>query len=269
MIRLSFIVDKSFILQHILKSFSDWRSVKVLKHKLWKRNQKLYYILAQNIEPLTFADNFSEELKRAVKDSLSDLSFIYKNPLFRKILKETEKYRLFVNEQWEKNYNLSLMHMRDITKLPLDTVQLNLEVYISHPKLSRGRSYPEQRVIAWAHSEDWKNYSTVYLWHEIMHHIAYSRKGSSHLMHALIELACDNELRVRLNGRGGYFREGEFDVGHNYLVKLERKITEEWKKYLNDPRTNVYQLERKLRSKFSEEFLVSRQSALNEWAEWH
>ena len=51
-------------------------------------------------------------------------------------------------------------------------------------------------------------------------------------MHAIIELSTDNELRIRLNKKGVYFKKGKFDVGHSFLRSLEKKILPQWKEFL-------------------------------------
>jgi hypothetical protein len=53
-------------------------------------------------------------------------------------------------------------------------------------------------------------------------------------MHALIELLADNEIRIRLNCSGVYFREGKHSVGHPYLAKLEKKILPRWKEFIKN-----------------------------------
>jgi len=80
------------------------------------------------------------------------------------------------------------------------------------------------------HHEDWPNYATVYLWHEILHsYIGYSEKE-----HAVIELITDEELRIRLNGS----KYPPF-AGHKYLAKIKQKILPRWKKYLKSKKRNI------------------------------
>ncbi len=95
----------------------------------------------------------------------------------------------------------------------------------------------EINVIGWGHHEEWPNYTTVYLWHEILH----SYLGYSELEHTLIQLVTDNELRVQLNG-GSY---PPF-VGHENLNPLTEKLFPYWKKYLQKDNKNIYELKEKL-----------------------
>lgn len=79
-----------------------------------------------------------------------------------------------------------------------------------------------------------------------MHTIFWENKSKN--SHAIIELATDNELRIRLNKKGKYFKEGKFDIGHDHLRKLEQKILPHWKDYLeNKGKKNIFELEKELR----------------------
>ena len=93
-------------------------------------------------------------------------------------------------------------------------------------------------MIAWGHNEDWPNYATVYLWHEILHsYLGYSEKE-----HALIELIADEELRIQLNG-GKY---PPFVVGHKNLEKMKKKLLPQWRKYLKLKNRNIREFLRKV-----------------------
>lgn len=267
MISLSFTVDKIYLLQHILKTQCTSKDFQLIKHALWRRNENLCYLLAQNIEPSICRGNFVSAIKDSLSNMRRDLSHIYNSPPFKRVLRQTNRYAFFVENQWKKNYAASLKIITDITRLDFSTIELHLKVFISHPELSRGRSYPDQKSIGWGHSEDWKNYSTVYLWHEIMHHLTYKSRANQTLMHALIELTCDNELRIRLNKRGHYFTEGAFSIGHRNLRELEKSVETRWRKYLPTPRLNLFGLEKKLRNEFPKKFPY--QSPLERWADWH
>ena len=71
----------------------------------------------------------------------------------------------------------------------------------------------------------------------------------SDLDHALIELISDNELRIRLNGGGEYFKCNGIETGHDFLLDLEKGILDDWKKYLRDPNLDIFQLRKTLKSK--------------------
>jgi len=109
-------------------------------------------------------------------------------------------------------------------------------VLITHPKVGNGK-YAGENTIIWGHEENWPNYSIVYLFHEALHEIL----GKGKFVHEIIELASDNELRIRLNGKGEYFTENGQQVGHLDLIESEKKLLPNWQKYLKDPNMTIFE----------------------------
>jgi hypothetical protein len=140
---------------------------------------------------------------------------------FAVLREQTEISMAHAKEQWEKNYPLTSHIMQDITGFDVGKA---LTAYITHPGLPNGK-YLGNNILMWRHQEAWENYTTVYLWHEILH--SYFDPGK--VNHALIELVTDNELRIRLN-------QGTYPpfVGHNYLTPIKEKIFPYWQTYLHE-----------------------------------
>lgn len=267
--RLNFIADKAFVLQHVLKNYSKNPLFWKLKRKVWDLDKPAYYLLSQNIEPILFEAEPIADIQHSVKNLDDTLRTIYATNEFKRIFSEVERHSALIAKQWESNYEASLSHMEAITKIDFKAIDRNINVFTSHPLLQKGRSYVENNTIAFTHEEDWGNYSTVYLWHEIMHYVTFDNKNcDQNLMHALIELTCDNELRIRLNGGGKYFMENDIPVGHKYLARLEKKLLPDWKKYLRGVK-NIFEFEKEMRAKHKDESLLTPFSSLGWWAEWH
>ncbi len=145
---------------------------------------------------------------------------------------------------------------------------LQIKIYLSHLLLPRGRSYPQFSSICWAHEEEWPNYNIVYLWHEILHILTYNFSGNETILHALIELAVDNELRIQLNKGGDYFIEDGKFIKHKSLRALEEKILPHWQKYLKNKKQNLRQLARSLQKKLGKSNYPSP-SFLDHWCGWY
>ena len=77
--------------------------------------------------------------------------------------------------------------------------------------------------IGWGSWGHFQNYTTVYLWHEILHLIMELEDVS----HAVNQMATDNELRIRLNKTSYPPLEG-----HDWLKPIMKKILPKWGDYL-------------------------------------
>jgi hypothetical protein len=151
---------------------------------------------------------------------------------FEKILSEaknTPQYSIILSQaldrlnecekQWQKNYHASLDFMSELTSLPFHR---SFTVFVSHPEVSSG-CYLGNRVICWGGAERERNYTTVYLWHEILH--SYLTEKTL-LSHALIEMSADVELMRRLNGQGA-----QLWPGHNELKPMRKLIEADWNEF--------------------------------------
>ena len=162
------------------------------------------------------------------------MSIIEQSLAFAPIRAQTEAYLQWCQEQWERNVAQTCEYICELTGFDLAT---SFTVYVTHPSLCNG-SYLGEHNIQWGHHEDWPLYTTVYLWHEILH--SYFCPGD--LNHALIQLLTDNELRVRLNEGASY---PPF-VGHPRLFPLMHALLPDWRAYLAEAHKDIRQLEARL-----------------------
>lgn len=155
------------------------------------------------------------------------------SPFFPQLLTETKVHLEQTRSEWDSNFARTLPYMASLTKI---TMNKTMKVFITHPEVFQGR-YLGGNVIAWGRKSEWKNYATVYLWHEILHSLLKFNDKS----HALIELVSDDALRVFLNG--GAFPPFTKD-GHEKLIKNKQWIFDHyWKAYLSNNSKNILQLE--------------------------
>lgn len=237
--KLKFLINPKYIFLHALNQcqssepFKGWGK---FTNTLWNKYQQEWFLLAGYPEwPLIKNESFLSISKK----SEALLNKWLKTPQSKRLINETKIYCNWIEKEWNEKGQNALNELEKIIKLSLPNKSIS--VYITHPKLSNGFSV-NNNIIAWGHRENWKNYSVVYLCHEIMHTIL----ERSDFAHIAIELATDNELRIILNGRGKYFKEGKYDVGHPRLRKIEKKLLHEWKKYLKNPDINIKQFIKKI-----------------------
>lgn len=232
-----------------------------LEKRLWKKfkNEPAYYFINPihydwafgNICAQAEEKGFEKIFSRTGEKIEEIYQEIFRSKEFQTIYSETKQYQNWLKKEWEKKESFIFNYFKNILGLKIPDYKINVHVF--HPKLHRGNSNFKARIIQWGHSEDWKNYSVVYLAHELLHILA--DKKCAEMMHALIELAADNELRIRLNKQGEYFKEGAEDIGHPELRKLEKKILPDWKEFLenkvleNKGGKNIIELEKQIQKK--------------------
>jgi hypothetical protein len=241
--KLNFKIDKKYLLAHSLwrntTPFPEWDN---LKNYLWQKSVLGYQFLTGS--PETFLQfNKSREI---IKEGDRLYKKALKRKEFKKLLAETEKYRQWLEKEWNKNEKKILGWITKLSGLKIPNKSIT--IFVTHPKFNNGRSLAEKDVILWGHPEDWKNYSLVYLTHELLHLLT-KKCAKPFITHALIELLADNEIRIRLNNGGTYFKEGKHSVGHPYLAELEKKILPQWKKFMKDRKgKDLLDLEKKIKS---------------------
>lgn len=223
--KLRFLIDENYLIYHTLKSiypdsFSSKRSQKDIvkfQNLAWTTSEESYNFLIGRNTPNQLSD---ANIKKLVSDLPKFINRLKTSCEFQKILKQTKIYLSKCEAQWNKNHENTSRYIKEITALRLDK---EFGVYITHPSLKEG-NYIGKNQITWGHTEEWPNYITVYLWHEILH----SYFGNSDVEHTIIELIADEELRCLLNKE----KYPPF-VGHKHLEKIKRTILPQWKEYLN------------------------------------
>ena len=239
--KLQFQVQPYYLLAHSLKRawddqpFPEWVE---LAERTKKQAPLLFGDIPQSFIGIKDADTF----RHLFQEMQNITQAVMETPEFRRLLDETRQYCQWVEGEWLQKKEQAAQLFKEIAGLAFP--DMSIMVLITHPKLWNGMNILEKKIICWGHSEDWENYTVVYLCHEILHLLADKSGADGEVMHALIELAIDNELRVRLNHRGQYFKEQGREVGHPDLRRLEKKLFQIWKGYLagESPAKDLVQL---------------------------
>ena len=161
---------------------------------------------------------------------------------FRRIFDSTQTHLEEVKSEWDSNFDRTLEWMQQMTGLQFNG---NYIVFITHPSVPNGR-YLGNRMIGWTDKREFPNYSTVYIWHEIMHDKKNLGKGETE--HSVIELLTDNELRWFLNDD-----EDKPLIGHDCLSKLRRDIFSDfWQNYLKLHKKDIKRFVEKVKREMSD-----------------
>lgn len=224
---LTFSINKPFLLvSAIFKKTSGVENLTPLKNRLWEEHKTGYQFLKDpDIFGIFSGNDFNKSLTVITTDVVALVESGLASKELDNVLAETEEYKTWLEKEWDQNKARIEQELKSILKIDLPSG--DFEVLVVHPKIGLGRSLGKNRL-AWGHSEDWPNYSLVYLAHEMFHSVL----GSSPLAHAVIELATDNELRIRINGSGDYLYISEKPVGHDFLLELEKYLLPSWQEFL-------------------------------------
>lgn len=257
--KLNFVIDKNYLIANTLfwaegSVFSSQKyrkDIENFKNYAKKKNEKYYDLLVGRLE--FFPDNlttkniksFSEEISRKLPLYLGELS---RSKEFNKVFSQTKKYLVICKKQWGINYKKTKEMIEELTGFSLNK---NFTVFITHPSQKNGR-YLDNNQITWGNYEKWPNYTTVYIWHEVIH----SYFLNSDLVEGIIELIADNEIRCRLNGC-----KYPPLIGSKKYISLRNRLLPYWKKYLKSEKKYIKKFYRDMSKKFT---ITKKQRRSNE-----
>ncbi len=232
-INLKFSVHDIYLAAHILRSkgednFSSdqFKDDIVLLQKYMEGLSKEHYDKLMAIDPSEITPQNMDSPK--LKDVRLFIIKATETSFFGKILTQTYEYGKACRDQWQKNYPKTFDIIKELTGLPLNKT---FTVYITHPSLKNRLTLQNDNAILWGNYEEWDNYSTVYLWHEVMN----TYLPQDDVGRAVLELLCENHLRVQLNG-GDY---PPFINGTPDLKETKEKILDDWKAFLNSENKDI------------------------------
>ncbi len=201
--------------------------------KNYSKDYASAYMLFEDPRMVFLDDNYKTSISQASENLKDMFAAFEKTTEFKELLTKTEEYKIWLEKEWEQKKEEIQKHLQEILKVELPNTTST--VFVIERSIGGG-SYLGNNIIYWGHTEDWSNYSLVYLCHEYLHTFL----SNGDLEHAVIELATDNELRIRLNGKGEYFKADGEKVGHQHLLDLEKNIYRRWLAYLDNPEKNIF-----------------------------
>ena len=214
-----------------------------LQNTLWDKYKLGYELLQGNSCNFLITENSKYILEKSVEEVKLLIEEGLKTAEFGKLLQNAQEYKRWLENEWLVNKERVVKELKEITRT--DLPKGIFTVYVVGNLVHMGRHLGNNRI-AWGHKEDWPNYSLVYLSHEYLHEMfTYSK-----LEHAIIELATDNELRIRLNKSGEYFECNGKSVGHTYLRNIEKKFLPDWLNYLTHQEQNIFEFADFLKKKY-------------------
>lgn len=189
----------------------------------WKIDQDAFNSLTDYREssPEAFS---SDEFKKKYEGFFSKLK---KSSEYTVLKEQVIKYMSESIKEWDLNLPLTTSFMKYYSGFAFDH---EANVYITHPYWGNGRMHNAQKkIISFGATPDFKNYFTVYIWHEILHF----HMPITHESHVVNQLLTDNDLRVYLGG-------GDLLPlkGHDNLIPAMTRSLPAWQEYKKNP-TNL------------------------------
>jgi hypothetical protein len=237
MVKLNFMINEVYLLTHSLKNAGFLPA----EHK--EAINTLFKIYLQTVSPSYNLFGRDPNIVLDIKDPVLEelLKEVQETEAYNHILTQTQKYQEEVKEKWLTNHDITSRLMQEITGLDFGNDEFSVYLTLGQ----NGRYWGDRRIVWGPPKEYFSNQTIVFLWHEIMHG---KIKGdgedgpfSDPIEHSVIQLATDNELRVRLNG-------GEYPpfVGHELMFPILERMLSPWRSYLDSPERNILEFNNKM-----------------------
>lgn len=169
---------------------------------------------------------------------------IFNSSVYIQAYTETQDYKKQLEKEWSLDGDTALSQLKDISRLPIGDREI--DVYVIHPDLDNG-SYISGNRIEWGYAEIYPNSNVVGICHEILH--VYTQSQASNLMHALIFLAAQEELRCRINNLHEYFNNNGVKTYHDHIIDEQKRLLGVWNEYLDNNEHTLIDLYDDLSSK--------------------
>lgn len=243
----TFEVQDRFLIANTLASSSEdfvveayTEDIIVFQNKAWEINKIGYELLAGMTFPHQAFSVAPEEAGHEAKKLIDEL---IETSEYLKVKEQAELRCDQVQSEWKANLAKSTEALLEITGI--DFSRDNYQVFVTHPSIRQGR-YLGNNQIAWGGQDHGENYSTIYIWHEILH--ADDKLGTDcRVKHAIIELVTDIELRKKLNNQ-----EHPPFQGHSDLDGIRDALLDDWRTYLKNSGDGILRFADAMKEKFEE-----------------
>lgn len=226
---LTFITNKTSTLHTIERNCRRKHEILLTEthNKIWEKSNILWNLLFAP-DRLNFMD--LDDLVKIGKIKKKYVNFLFSLPEFKKLYANAKRNKVVVEQLWQASEERIAKEINSICHMKMD-IPTNVKVYVTPDKLRDGQTNAKTKSIYWSgqRRNDFQNYDVVYITHELFHIIF----PSGPLYHAIQELICDNELRIRLNGNADYnitIGDKQYQtVGHDWLLNVRTALMPYWK----------------------------------------
>lgn len=197
-----------------------------LSQELEKFKQKLY-TKYKNEYNLCYKDK--KEIIKYGKNFIPDNDLLYniiiESPLFKSLKKETQRYKIIIEELWIKNENELSTYAKDVLKIVFPK---DINVFIVHPRLQIKEYYKESNSLIFGDEKDKKDMlmSLMLIITRGVISTKFENDLSEEITSTVVELSVLNEIGSRLCGKSCY------NLGNNNLLPIKKQLYPYWLMYL-------------------------------------
>ena len=207
--KLDFILNDYLLMWHLLYESSVSEEIHNIKQVLWKDYKKEYSALYKE------KDKILNDLDNYIPDDDFIFNIFETSPSYKKVIKETNKYRMSLLQLWDLNSKLYKKELANILKYDLEE---NYKVLVLHPNLGVVETDFNLNIISIGKKIDNKDKDSflTYLFYKILKNEFKDVKIDDNILTTMLELICVNELFTRVS------KESKYNIGKSELKKLKQ-----------------------------------------------
>lgn len=217
---IEFVINDYLIAWYLLFKPSFNEEIQKIKEKLWSNHQYVYkHMQKENIEILKYNKDF-------IPDDDTIYNFVFESNIFKKIKKETEKYKKDILECWDKNKKSIQKELGEILRFKEEKKYTVLVVNPNEDIVEFVKSNPKKNI-AWGKKNDDFLKDLIQIFFTILkYEVGDFQKENKEITTAIMDLAINNELYTRISGISKYTE------GNKKLKVLRRQLYPYWLMYL-------------------------------------
>ena len=210
--KLDIIVNKYLLIWHLLYQSSVSREIHSLKQELWNDHKALYAKVHEDKdEILSSFDNF-------IPDDDLIYNLIESSPYYKKIKKDTNRYRLNILEIWDHNRKKYLKEIKSILKV---SFPCEYKICVIHPDLDVVETDFDRKIITIGKkiiTHDKDNFLSYLMYKIIKSEMSNYSYDDYSIFEAVCELCITNELYTRVT------KFSKYNIGKKELRAIKEKI---------------------------------------------
>jgi len=218
---IEFVTNDYLLAWNLLFRPSISEEIQKLKERLWRNYPDQYMKLQnENVEILKYTKDF-------IPDDDTVYNYLFDSDEFKKIKKETEKYRRFLLKVWDENSKDIKKAFKELLRFKIDN---DYQILVVHPKLDNVeflKKNPKKNIV-WGKKEDTDDGLKAIIriiFTIVKYEIGDYQAINREMVTAILDLLVSNEIYSRLS------KTNKYQEGIKKLKLLKKQIYPYWIMY--------------------------------------